>query len=318
MSAPDLKVKLGKLTLPNPVMVASGTFGYGKEYDGILDVGLLGAVVTKGVSLAPRQGNPPPRIAETPCGMLNSIGLENPGVEAFVRDKLPWLRQRGVTVIVNVFGNTVDEYARVVRRLDPEEGVCGFEVNISCPNVKMGGIAFGSDATQAALVSRAVRESTKKTVLVKLSPNVTDLVEIASRVAETGVDGLTLINTLRAMAIDPVSGRMMLGNKIGGLSGPAIRPVAIRAVYEVSRALKLPIVGAGGIGSYLDAVEFLRAGASAVQVGSATFRNPRAAAEVLQGLIGFLEEKGLDTHRALIGAVTEAAPLAQPARGVQR
>ncbi len=300
---PDLRVKIGSLELANPVMAASGTFGFGEEYAGLVDIDRLGAIVTKGVSLEPRRGNPPPRTCETPAGMLNSVGLENPGVEVFLREKLPELRKRRPAVIVNIFGASADEFAALARRLDGEEGIDALEINISCPNVERGGAAFGADPEAAARVTRAVRENTRRTVLVKLSPNVTDLVEVARRVRESGADGLTLINTLRGMAIDFKTGRPLLGNVIGGLSGPAIRPVAVRAVFEVARALPVPIVGCGGIGAWQDAVEFFRAGAGAVQVGSATFRRPDAALEILRGIEKFLTQEGIDSVGRLVGTV---------------
>jgi dihydroorotate dehydrogenase (NAD+) catalytic subunit len=303
MSTVDLEVSIGRLTLENPVMVASGTFGYGSEYAGFVDVNALGAVVTKGISIAPTDGNPAPRTVETPSGMLNAIGLQNPGFEVFEKEKMPFLRKLRSKTIVNFFGSTVEEYSELAGRLDSVEGVDALEVNISCPNIKQGGLAFGSDPKTAALVARAVLERTKKPVLVKLSPNVTDIVEIARAVADTGVDGLTLINTLRGMAVDYRSGRALLGNVIGGLSGPAIRPVAVRAVYEVAQALQVPVVGCGGIVEWPDAVEFLRAGACAVQVGSATFRKPAAALEVLQGLEAFLKEAGHASVGDLVSTV---------------
>jgi dihydroorotate dehydrogenase (NAD+) catalytic subunit len=302
-AAIDMAVTIGRLRLTNPVMVASGTFGYGEEYAPLIDVGSLGAIVTKGISLLPRSGNPAPRIVETPSGMLNAIGLQNPGVDAFLQEKLPSLRGLGTRVIVNILGNTPEEYAALAKRLDTVEGVDAVEVNISCPNVNQGGLAFGADPALAYEVARQVRAKTGKPVLVKLSPNVTDLVAIATRVAEVQVDGLTLINTLRGMAIDYRTGRPLLGNVIGGLSGPAIRPIAIRAVYEVSQALDIPIVGSGGIIEWRDAVEFMRAGASAVQVGSANFRNPKAAIEVLRGLEEYLKQNGNISPRELIKTV---------------
>jgi len=292
MSAVDLTVSIGRLELENPVMVASGTFGYGSEYAGLVDVDALGAVVTKGISLAPTDGNPAPRTVETPSGMLNAIGLQNPGLDVFVKEKMPFLRKLRARTIVNFFGSTVEDYAELAGRLDKVDGVDALEVNISCPNIQAGGLTFGSDPETAARVAAEVRGRTEKPLLVKLSPNVTDIVAIARAVAETGVDGLTLINTLRGMAVDPVSGKALLGNVIGGLSGPAIRPVAVRAVYEVAQALDIPVVGCGGIVEWPDAVEFLRAGACALQVGSATFRNPAAALEVLRGLEAFIKKAG--------------------------
>jgi dihydroorotate dehydrogenase (NAD+) catalytic subunit len=303
MSTVDLTVSIGRLNLENPVMVASGTFGYGSEYAGFIDVSALGAIVTKGISLAPTAGNPAPRTVETPSGMLNAIGLQNPGLDVFVQEKMPFLRKLRAKTIVNFFGSTVEDYAELAGRLDAVEGVDALEVNISCPNIKQGGLAFGSDPETAARVASAVRQRTEKPVLVKLTPNVTDLVAIARAVAETAVDGITLINTLRGMAVDPVSGKALLGNVIGGLSGPAIRPVAVRAVYEVAQALDIPIVGCGGIMEWPDAVEFLRAGACALQVGSATFRNPAAALEILKGLEVFLKEAGHQAVGELVSTV---------------
>jgi dihydroorotate dehydrogenase (NAD+) catalytic subunit len=309
MSAVDLRVSVGALELANPIMVASGTFGFGKEYTRLsppMDVGRLGALVTKGLSLEPRKGNPAPRTAETAAGMLNAVGLENPGFEAFVRDKLPWLRSIDAKVIVNIFGAEVREYAELAGLLDTLDGVDALEVNISCPNVKKGGMAFGADAELAAEVASKVRQNTSKPVLVKLSPNVTDIVAIAERVARTGVDGLTLINTLKGMAIDPLSGRPLLGNVMGGLSGPAIRPVAVRMVYEVCQALEVPVVGCGGITVWQDAVEFMRAGACAVQVGSVTFRNPLASLEILDGLEGYLSAHRHSSPSDLVGTVVKS------------
>ena len=303
MSTVDLAVSIGRLKLENPVMVASGTFGYASEYAGFIDVDALGAVVTKGISLQPSPGNPAPRTVETPAGMLNAIGLQNPGLEVFIKEKMPFLRKLRARTIVNFFGSTVEDYAELAGRLDKVDGVDALEVNISCPNIKAGGLVFGSDPDTAARVAAEVRRKTGKPVLVKLTPNVTDLVSIARAVAATGVDGLTLINTLRGMAIDPVSGKALLGNVIGGLSGPAIRPVAVRAVYEVAQALDIPIVGCGGIVAWPDAVEFLRAGACALQVGSATFRNPAAALEVLRGLEAFLQEAGHQKVGELVSTV---------------
>jgi len=300
---PDMRVRLGRLELDNPVMVASGTFGFGREYEQLVAIERLGAIVTKGLSLQPRPGNPAPRIAETPAGLLNSIGLENPGLQVFLDDKLPWLRRQRPAVVVNIFGTTVDEYARLAARLDAAEGVDALEVNISCPNVERGGLTFGADAGAAAEVAAAVRSATGKPVLVKLTPNVTDIVAIARRVAACGVDGLVLINTLRGMAIDIHSGRPRLGNVIGGLSGPAIRPVAVRAVYEVAQALDVPLVGCGGICGWQDAVEFMLAGARAVQIGSATFRRPGTAVEILPGIEKFLRQTGRSSVGELCGAL---------------
>ncbi|HUU03648.1 MAG TPA: dihydroorotate dehydrogenase [Myxococcota bacterium] len=303
MSAADLSVAIGRLRLDNPVMVAAGTFGFGEEYAGLLDVDALGALVTKGISLQPRRGNPPPRTVETPAGMLNSVGLENPGLESFIENKMPWLRSLRTAVIVNIFGSTADEYAELAGRLDAVEGIAALEVNISCPNVKRGGMAFGADPDIARQVAKRVLDNTRLPVLVKLTPNVTDIAEVAKRVASSGVDGLTLINTLSGMALDYRTGKPLLGNVIGGLSGPAIRPVAVRAVYEVARAVDIPLVGCGGICRWQDAVEFMRAGATAVQVGSATFRVPRTALECLQGVDKFLTHGGYTSVSELVGHV---------------
>ncbi|MBN2493467.1 MAG: dihydroorotate dehydrogenase [Deltaproteobacteria bacterium] len=298
-----MRARIGRLELAKPVMTASGTFGFGEEYRSLVDLGALGAIVTKGISLRPRAGNPAPRIAETPCGMLNAVGLENPGLEAFLRDKLPGLREMGPAVVVNILGDTLEDYAALARALDGAGGVDALEVNISCPNVERGGLAFGTDPALAAEVAAAVRESTRLPVLVKLTPDVTDIAAVARAVAATGVDGLVCINTLRGMAIDPLSGRPRLGKVIGGLSGPAIRPVALRAVFEVAREVDTAVVGVGGIGCWQDAVEFLRAGAVAVQVGCATFRDPSAAVMVLRGLEDFLKGLGVRSCSQLVGAV---------------
>ena len=302
-TGPDLGVRIGRLELDNPVMVASGTFGFGSEYSQLMDVDALGAIVTKGISLEARLGNPAPRTAETPCGMLNAVGLQNPGFEGFVREKMPFLRSVRPRVIVNILGNELADYRTLAAKLDGVPGVDALEVNISCPNVKQGGIAFGSDPAAAAEVAAAVLEACSLPVLVKLSPNVTDLTAVAAAVAATGVDGLTLINTVRAMAIDHRTGEPLLGNVIGGLSGPAIRPIAVRAVFEVAREVDIPLVGCGGITDWQNAVEFMRAGASAIQVGSATFRDPNTANKIVAGLSNFLAEIGCSRCQELVGAV---------------
>ncbi|MBI2860421.1 MAG: dihydroorotate dehydrogenase [Chloroflexi bacterium] len=303
---PDLSLQLAprrerNLPLANPVMTASGTFGYGTEQH-LFDIQRLGAIVCKGTTLSPREGNPHPRLAETPCGMLNSIGLQNIGVEALIRDKAPvWAAWR-VPVIVNIAGDTVDDYARLAARLDSIPGVSGLEVNISCPNVKAGGSEFGADPAAAAQVTAAVRAATSLPVLVKLTPNVADIVSVAAAVAGAGADALTLINTLRGMAIDVVRRRPVLGAVTGGLSGPAVKPVALAMVYQVAGAVDIPIIGCGGISSGRDAIEFIMAGASAVQVGCAGFANPRAPLDVLEGIEQFIAEKGIASIRELVGA----------------
>lgn len=296
-----LEVSLAGMALQNPVMVASGTFGYGREYAGLVDINSLGAVVVKGVSLAPWPGNPPPRIAETPAGMLNAIGLQNPGVEYFIRNDLPWLAAHKTKVIANIVGKTVSEYAAVAAHLESATGVAALEVNISCPNVREGGIAFGTDPIAAASVIRAVAESTTLPVIAKLSPNVTDIAEIAQATVEAGADAVSLVNTFLGMAIDVKHRRPVLANVMGGLSGPAIRPLAVRMVWQVFEAVNVPIIGMGGIMNAHDALEFILAGASAVAVGTATFRRPSAAVEIVKGLENFCVEQGM-TISNLVGA----------------
>lgn len=302
MTAVDMRVRIGALELRNPVMSASGTFGSGREYVDFIDLARLGAVVTKGVSLHPWAGNESPRIAETPSGMLNSIGLQNPGVEAFCANDLGWLATQNVPVIVNVSGHTVEEYAAVAARLESEPTVSALEVNISCPNVDAGGMAFGTSCPAAAEVTRAVRAVTSKTVVVKLSPNVTDIAEIARAVEAEGADAVSLINTLLGMSIDTRAFRPSLARGFGGLSGPAVRPVAVRMVWEVSRAVGIPVVGMGGIMTANDAAEFMLAGASAVAVGTANFVDPAAMIGVIDGLAHFCSARGIDQVSALTGA----------------
>lgn len=299
----DMLVKLGSLSLKNPVITASGTFGYGVEYADLLDLSRLGGISVKGISLEPRKGNPPPRICETPCGMLNSIGLANIGFEAFVNGPLPRLRELGATVIVNTYGTSEPEFAELARRFDGMPGVAALEVNISCPNVKQGGIHFGVTPEPAAAVTRAVRDATSLPIIVKLSPEANDLAAVAQAVADAGADALSLINTIRGMAIDVDTKRPRLGAGIGGLSGPAIRPIAVRMVYEVHRATHLPIIGIGGIAELRDALEFFIVGASAVQVGTANYTNPRAALELVEALKGYCEERGLSPGD-LVGTVS--------------
>ncbi|MBN1242753.1 MAG: dihydroorotate dehydrogenase [Spirochaetales bacterium] len=288
--APDLSVRIGPLVLPNPVGVASGTFGYGEEYAALLDTDALGAIYTKAVTVEPRAGNPAPRLAETPAGLLNSIGLANPGLETFVRDKLPALRARRCRTIVNVAGATVDDYVRVVEGIEASGGVDGYELNVSCPNVKSGGMAFGTDPRLVALVTESVRRATKRALVVKLSPNVTDIAETAHAAEDAGADAVSAINTLVGMAIDVKARRPRLAMKTGGLSGPAVKPVGVAAVYRVSRAVKIPVIGLGGIMTAGDALEYLLAGADAVQVGTATFVEPDAALRVLEGIEAWMRE----------------------------
>src|SRR5512136_1871654 len=290
------------LLLKNPVMTASGTFGYGTEYCGFVDVQRLGAIVCKGTTLEPREGNPQPRLAETPSGLLNSIGLQNIGVEVLVKEKASMWATWQVPVIVNIAGESIDDYGSLAVRLDSVAGVSGLEVNIGCPNVKSGGMEFGTDRRAAAAVTSAVKKASSLPVIVKLTPNVTSIVEIAEAVANAGADALCLINTLRGMAIDISVRKPSLGNVCGGLSGPAIKPVALHMVYQVAGAVKLPIVGCGGIMSAQDALEFIMAGASAVEVGTAQFVNPRALLEVLEGIEEFMQREGVRDIAELIGA----------------
>jgi dihydroorotate dehydrogenase (NAD+) catalytic subunit len=299
----DLQVRIGGLALRNPVCTASGTFGYAREFASLVDLDRLGAIIVKGISLQPRPGNPPPRIVETASGMLNAIGLENVGVERFISDKLPWLRQLNTPVIVNILGDSVEDYARLAGRLAEVEGIAALEVNISCPNVKKGGVAFGTVPEMAAAVTGAVRQATPLPMIVKLSPNVTDITVIARAVADAGADGLSLINTLLGMAIDIRTRRPRLANVVGGLSGPAIKPVALRMVWQVARAVSIPVIGIGGITTCEDALEFLMAGATAIQVGTANFFQPTATEEIIDGLAAFLRDQGLSSIRQVIGSL---------------
>ena len=303
MSSVDLSVDLGRgLTLPNPIMTASGTFGYGEEASEYFDISRLGAVVVKGISLEPRQGNPPPRVVETPSGMLNSIGLQNVGLEAFIADKMPFLKDAGARVIVNVLGSSVEEYARVCERLGGVDGVSALEINISCPNVKEGGVAFGMKEKLAAGLIKVLREVTDRHLMVKLTPNCGHISNVALAVEEAGADSVSLINTITGMEIDVITRRPVLGSVVGGLSGPAIRPVALRMVYEVFKAVKIPVVGIGGIMEGEHALQFLIAGASAVQVGSATFTDPLAPLKIIESLDKHLQREGT-TARELVGSL---------------
>jgi dihydroorotate dehydrogenase (NAD+) catalytic subunit len=292
------------LLLANPVMTASGTFGYGTEYEHLFDIQSLGAIVCKGTTLEPRPGNAQPRIAETPCGILNAIGLQNIGIETLVKEKASVWAKWKVPVMVNIAGSSLEDYAQIARKLDGVPGIGGIEVNISCPNVKAGCVEFGSDPHSAARVTAAVKKATSLPVWVKLTPNTADVVTIARAVAESGADAIVLINTLKGMAIDIKTRRPVLGNVTGGLSGPAIKPVALRMVYEVAGALKdVPLIGCGGIMTAEDALEFIMAGASAVQVGTANLINSRAPIEVLQGILTFLQKEGIDDIRELVGTL---------------
>ena len=302
MPNPSMTVELAGLTLKNPVMTASGTFGFGLEYGEFFDVSKLGAIVVKGTTLTPWPGNSGQRIVETPAGMLNSIGLENPGVDVFLTETLGKLRNIDTNIIVNISGRTEEEYALLAEKLDVD-GVAALEVNISCPNVKQGGLAFGTDCVMASGVVEAVKARTKKPVIVKLSPNVTDIAQMAQAVEAAGADAISLINTLTGMAIDIHTWKPKLGNGVGGLSGPAVKPVAVRMVYQVAKAVKVPIIGMGGIMTADDAAEFLLAGATAVAVGTAQFVNPTAALEVVQGLETYVQQRGLENVQQMIGQV---------------
>ena len=286
-------------------MTASGTFGYGTEYRHLFDIQRLGAIVCKGTTLEPREGNPQPRVAETACGVLNSIGLQNIGVEALIKEKAPIWAGWQVAVIVNIAGETIDDYARLAGELEGVAGISAIEVNISCPNIKAGGAEFGADAKTAARVTRAVRAATTLPILVKLTPNTSDIAEIAIAVAEAGADAVTAINTLKGIAIDCVQRRPLLGNIIGGLSGPAIKPVALYMVYQIAGAVAVPVIGCGGITTAGDAIECIMAGASAVQVGTASFTNPKAPLDVLEGIEDFMAKEGVKDITELIGVARQ-------------
>ena len=302
----NLSVDVAGMALRNPIMTASGTFGYGAEFAPYMDLQSIGAIVTKGLSLRPQAGNDTPRIVETPAGMLNAIGLQNVGIDAFVEKKVPFLRTVNTPCIANFFGNTVEEYAEMARRLDAIPEVAGLEMNISCPNVKCGGIQFGSDPVSAATVVAACRAACNKPLIVKLSPNVTDVVAMARACVDAGADSLSLINTLVGMAIDVKTRRPVLANTTGGLSGPAIKPVALRMVWQVAQAVKVPLIGIGGIMSATDVVEFLLAGATAVQVGTASFVTPGIAQTIAEDLEQWMQDNGVHDVRELIGGLRRA------------
>lgn len=298
----NLAVKIGSLHLKNPVMGASGTFGFGREYADFLDINEIGAIVTKGVTPLPRSGNPGVRIAETPSGMLNCIGLENPGVEVFINEILPEIKKYDTAVIVNISAGTVEEYAKMAYLLDID-GVDALEVNISCPNVKEGGIVFGTDPKAAAAVTHAVKTHTSKTVIVKLSPNVTDIVTMAKAVEEAGADAISMINTLTGMVIDVNTRKPLLGNITGGLSGPAVKPIAVRMVWQVAKAVNIPIIGMGGITCAEDAIEFMLAGASAVAVGAYNFVEPAALKTIADGIAEYMQKHGIEDVNELVGGL---------------
>ena len=300
----DLRVNIGDWQLKNPIMTASGTFGYGEEFAPFVPLAELGAIVVKGISLKPRDGNPPPRVVETAAGMLNAIGLENVGLKKFISQKIPMLASTKADVVVNILGDSLAEYEEISAGLANEEIVKAIEVNISCPNVKKGGVAFGTNPEMAAKVTAAVaRHQSSKPVIIKLSPNVTNIVEIAQAVERAGATAISLINTLLGMAIDSKTRRPKLANVVGGLSGPAIKPVALRMVYQVAQTTKLPIIGIGGISCLEDVLEFMIAGASAVQIGTANFVNPAISGEMVSGLKRYGEEQGLKEIKELIGSL---------------
>ncbi|MDJ0668399.1 MAG: dihydroorotate dehydrogenase [Desulfobacterales bacterium] len=300
---PQMGVEIAGLHLKNPVMTASGTFGYGGEFRDLVDLNRLGAIIVKGLSRQPAAGNPPPRIVETPCGMLNAIGLENIGIEAFRRTRLRFLRQFDTPVIVNLYGQQAEDYEALATIVEDEPAIAAVEVNISCPNVKAGGIAFGVVPETAAALTRRIRQRTAKPLIVKLSPNVTDIVPIAQAVAAAGADALSLINTITGMAVDIDTRRPKLANITGGLSGPAIRPVAVRMVWQAARAVEIPVIGIGGIMNHRDALEFLIAGASAVQVGTANFVNPATTMAIIDGLESYLQTREIADIKDLIGSL---------------
>jgi len=303
MNKPDLSVQVGPLSFKNPVLTASGTFGYGREFAPVMDPALLGGIVVKGISIKSMEGNPPPRIVETPCGMLNAIGLANVGLEVFLSEKLPWLQKLNTRVIVNIYGHSLDEYGAVAAGLNGVTGVDALEVNISCPNVERGGMAFGTDPSMAARVTERVLKETDKPVIVKLSPNVTDIRVIATAVEQAGAHALSLINTLTGMTIDIDTARPKLANGSGGLSGPAIRPVALHMVRQVVKTVNIPVIGMGGIMEPSDALEFLIAGAQAVQVGTANFTDPRVSLNILRGIERFLKNRNIDSVGDIIGSL---------------
>lgn len=303
---PDLSVPIAPknktgLLLANPVMTASGTFGYGTEYAELFDIQRLGAIVCKGTTLEPREGNPQPRLVETASGVINSIGLQNIGVKALIKEKAPVWAGWQVPVIVNIAGDTIEEYGELARLLDGVKGVSGIEVNVSCPNVKAGGAAFGADAAMVAEVTRAVRKATSLPVLVKLTPDAPDIVGLAKAVESAGADAVSLVNSFKGMAIDVTERQPIMAYGTGGLSGPAIKPLALALVYEVAGAVKIPVVGCGGITTGEDALEYIMAGANAVQVGSATYGNPRASLDVLEGITSFMKKEGIKNLKEIIG-----------------
>jgi len=299
----NTSIKIGGLDLKNPVMTASGTFGYGPEFEDFIDINRLGGIVVKGTTLNHREGNAYPRMAETPSGMLNAVGLQNKGVAQFCNDIYPNIKHYDTNILVNVSGSTVDEYVETARMINDLEHIPGIELNISCPNVKEGGMAFGTSCPSAVAVTHAVREVYKKTMIVKLSPNVTNIAEIAKAVESVGADGVSLINTMLAMAINAETRKSVLSTITGGLSGPAIKPIALRMVWQVAQEVKIPIVGMGGIMNATDAIEFLLAGASAIQVGTANFIDPKVTIKIIDGIEDYMRRQGVEDIKELIGGM---------------
>lgn len=302
---PDLSVELAGIHLRNPIIAASGTFGYGEEFERFVDLNRIGGISVKGTSARPIKGNLPPRLYPAPSGMINSIGLENVGVDAFIRDKMPFLRTVGCAVIVNVFGFSEDEYVEVVDKLNSCEGIAAYELNISCPNTKLGGMVFGTSPDLTQALTRKLKDRSGRPIILKLSPNVTDITEIARAAEDGGADALTVANTFLAMAIDTDTFRPRIHTVTGGLSGPAIRPITLRMVYHCAQAVKIPVIGLGGVVTAEDAVEYLLAGASAVQVGTANFCDPRATIHVVDGLAQFLNKRRFDSVKSLIGQMKQ-------------
>ncbi len=302
----NLGFSIGDLHFKNPVLTASGTFGYGSEFEDFLDVSRLGGIVLKGTTLEPREGNPYPRMAETPSGMLNTVGLQNKGIDYFEKSIYPRIQNYSTNVIVNINGSYIEDYIALAERINKLEKIPAIELNISCPNVKMGGMAFGTNLDSAREVTREVRSVYSKKLIVKLSPNVTNIVEFARAVEEEGADSLSLINTLLGMAVDVETMKPSLSTITGGLSGPAIKPVALRMVWQVANAVKIPVIGMGGIMSVSDALEFLLAGASAIQVGTASFIDPQASVKILEGIEGYLVKKGLSDIKEIVGYVNRS------------
>ncbi len=299
----DLKIKIKDLILKNPVLTASGTYGYGPEFEDFYDPGLLGGIIVKGTTLEAREGNPYPRMAETASGMLNAVGLQNKGVDYFIENIYPKIKKYNTNIIVNVSGSKIEDYIAVVEKLNDLDAIPAIELNISCPNVKLGGMAFGTSCASASEVTKAIRKAYKKCLIVKLSPNVTSIADIAKSVEDAGADAVSVINTLLGMAVDAETMRPLLSTITGGLSGPAIKPVALRMVWQVSNAVKIPVIGLGGIMSATDAIEFMLAGASAIQVGTANFIDPMAALKIAQGIDEYLVRKGITKASEIVGAL---------------